>query len=44
MRGMVGGVQGLGLCMGIKWGHSTSETLAIVRGCALYNIVTWLAT
>ena len=31
----VGIITGLGLCMRIKWGHSTSETRAIVRGCVL---------
>jgi len=33
----VGIITGLGLCMRIKWGHSTSETRAIVRGCVLFN-------
>jgi len=31
----VGIITGLGLCMRIKWGYSTSETRAIVRGCVL---------
>jgi len=34
----VGIITGLGLCMRIKWGYSTSETRAIVRGCVLFLI------